>query len=260
MTTKNYEVQLDQFAGPLDKLLELIEEKQLEVTLVSLAQITGDFLEYLKNLDEESKHPSVLADFVVIASRLILIKSKAILPTLELTEEEETDIKDLEARLKIYKEFKEASKLLSDLWGKNRSSYGRELFMNLPVVFYPAPNMTILNLEERILELIKELKGLIPEQQSVKKIIVTVEMKVKELLERLKEKAEHSFQSLSKDKSKLEIILLFLAMLHLIRDRIAQANQPELFSDITFQKHEEQAVLSGNEEAAHGGVDNRVAE
>jgi segregation and condensation protein A len=235
-----YQVKTDQFAGPLDKLLELIEERQLEVTVVSLAQITGDFLEYLKNLDEGSKHPSVLADFVVVASRLILIKSKAILPTLELTEEEETDIKDLESRLKIYKEFKEASKLLSGIWEKSHSSHGRELFMNLPVVFYPAPNMTIESLERHILELIHELKGLIPEQQSVKKVIMTVEMKVKELLERLKEKTEHSFQSLSKDKSRLEIILLFLAMLHLIRDRIARASQSELFSDITFFKHEEE--------------------
>lgn len=242
MDMKNYEVQLDQFSGPLDKLLELIEARQLEITLVNLAQITGDFLEYLKNLDEGSKHPSVLADFVVIASRLILIKSKAILPTLELTEEEELDIKDLESRLKIYKEFKEASKLLSGLWDKNNSSHGRELFMNLPVVFYPAPNMTIESLEQQILALIHELKGLIPEQQSVKKIIVTVEMKVKELLERFKEKGEHSFQSLSKDRPKIEIILLFLAMLHLIRDRIAQANQPGLFSDITILKHEEQAA------------------
>jgi len=250
MTTKNYEVQLDQFAGPLDKLLELIEEKQLEVTLVSLAQITGDFLEYLKNLDEGSKHPSILADFVVVASRLILIKSKAILPTLELTPEEETDIKDLESRLRIYKEFKDASKLLSGLWDKNRSSHGRELFMNLPVVFYPAPNMTVANLKERILDLIRELKGLIPEQQSVKKIIVTVEMKVKELLERLKERAEHSFQSLSKDKSRLEIILLFLAMLHLIRDRIASASQSELFSDITIKKHEEQSASAEEANAA----------
>ena len=72
-----YEVKLDKFSGPLEKLLELIEEKQLEITLVNLAQVTGDFLEYLKNLDEDSKHPSILADFVVIASRLLLIKSKA---------------------------------------------------------------------------------------------------------------------------------------------------------------------------------------
>ena len=88
-----YEVKQDKFSGPLEKLLELIEAKELEITLINLAQVTGDFLEYLKALDEKSKHPSVLADFIVVASRLLLIKSKAILPSLALTEEEETDIK-----------------------------------------------------------------------------------------------------------------------------------------------------------------------
>src|SRR3989338_2091690 len=128
----NYEVQLDKFSGPLEKLLELIEARELEITLVNLATVTGDFLSYLKSLDEQTKHPSVLADFVVIASRLLLIKSKAILPSLELTEEEETDIKDLEQRLRIYKEFKIASELMKKTWEKRQPIYGRELFSNLP--------------------------------------------------------------------------------------------------------------------------------
>src|SRR3989344_2519217 len=201
---KMYEVNLDKFSGPLEKLLELIEKKQLEITLVNLAQVTGDFLEYLKNLDEQAKHPSVLADFVVVASRLLLIKSKAILPSLELTEEEETDIRDLESRLKIYKEFKNASELVQNIWDKNSHSYGRELFMNLPAVFYPSKNLNIKNLEKQILDLIQELKSLVPEQQNVRKAVITIEQKVKELLERLKSQAQQSFHGLSKDKPKLE--------------------------------------------------------
>ncbi|OGY67372.1 MAG: hypothetical protein A3I89_02995 [Candidatus Harrisonbacteria bacterium RIFCSPLOWO2_02_FULL_41_11] len=241
-----YQVQLDKFSGPLEKLLELIEERQMDITLVNLAQVTGDFLEYLKNLDENSKHPSVLADFVVVASQLLLIKSKAILPSLELTEEEEGDIKDLEARLKIYQEFSakgksasgepNASGLIDVLWRRKKSSYGRELFLNLPPVFYPSKNLTIERLEKEILELIKELKGLAPERQMVKKVVMTIEEKVKELLGRFQEQAEHSFQSIYKDKPKLEIIVLFLAILHLIRDRIAQAQQSGQFSDIIIQK------------------------
>ena len=244
-----YQVKLDKFSGPLEKLLELIEEKQLEITLINLGKVTGDFLDYLKNLDENSKHPSVLADFVVVASKLLLIKSKAILPTLELSEEEEADIGDLEARLKIYKEFsakgraadgeKNASGFINELWRKRQSAYGRELFMNLPAVFYPSQNLTLESLEQKIFSLIQELKGLIPERQTVKKIVMTVEQKVKELLERFKENAAHSFQKLSQDKPKLEIIMMFLAILHLIRDRIIKSDQPEKFSDITISKIEE---------------------
>jgi len=232
----NYQVQLDKFSGPLEKLLELIEEKQLEITLVNLAQVTGDFLEYLKTLDNESKHPSVLADFIVIASRLLLIKSKAILPSLELTEEEEADIQDLEMRLKIYKEFKEAGVILNGLWNKKASFYGRELFANLPAVFYPSKNITVESLENKLLGLISELKGLIPEKQTVKKVVITIEQKVKELLERFKERAENVFSAISKDKSKIEIIVLFLAVLHLLRDRIIMADQKEQFADIVIKK------------------------
>jgi chromatin segregation and condensation protein Rec8/ScpA/Scc1 (kleisin family) len=111
--------------------------------------------------------------------------------------------------------------------------------MNLPVVFYPSKNLTVENLMEKITDLIQELKGLIPEQQTVKKIMMTVEQKVKELLERFKENAAHSFQTLSKDKPKLEIIMIFLAILHLIRDRIIKSDQQEKFSDITISKIEE---------------------
>lgn len=234
--TKNYEVKLDKFSGPLEKLLALIEEKQLDITLVNLAQVTGDFLEYLKNLADHEKHPSVLADFVVVASRLLLIKSKAILPSLELTEEEEIDIKDLESRLKIYKEFKDASQLLNKAWQARQSSYGRELFMNLPAVFYPSKNLTSGGLEKYLLELIQELKSLVPEKQAVRRVVITIEQKVKELLERFKESVEQSFQNLSKDKSRLEIIMLFLAILHLIRDRLVKSEQNEKFSDIIIKQ------------------------
>ena len=229
-----YQVKLDKFSGPLEKLLEMIEERRLEVTLVSLAQVTGDFLEYLKTLDEDAKHPSVLADFVVVASKLLLIKSKAILPSLELTEEEETDIKDLEQRLKIYKEFKTASELMKKTWDSRRPVYGRELFSNLPVVFYPSKNLTIRNLQERLSDLLHELAALIPEKQPVKKIVMTLEHKVKELLNRLKEQAQHSFKNLSQDKPKLEIIMLFLAVLHLLRERLISADQSDQFSDISI--------------------------
>ncbi len=229
-----YQVKLDKFSGPLEKLLEMIEERQLEVTMVSLAQVTGDFLEYLKTLDEDAKHPSVLADFVVVASKLLLIKSKAILPSLELTEEEEIDIKDLEQRLKIYKEFKTASELMKKTWDQRASVYGRELFSNLPVVFYPSANLTIGNMQERLNDLLHELAALIPEKQTVKKIVMTLEHKVKELLQRLKEQAQHSFKTLSQDKPKLEIIMLFLAVLHLLRERLISADQQDQFSDISI--------------------------
>lgn len=233
-----YEVKLDQFSGPLDKLLELIEERKLEITTISLAAVTEDFLNYLKSLSEEEKHPSILADFVVVAARLLLIKSKSILPSLELTEEEEEDIRDLESRLKIYKEFKIAALHIQELWKKKHSSFARQFLMNLPPIFYPPENLKVGDLTGAIIAILNELKNLIPEKQTVKRIVITIEEKVRELLSRLQEKAEQSFKNLAQNKSKIEIIVLFQAMLHLLRDKIIRVEQNSQFSDIIVKKPE----------------------
>ena len=97
-----YELSLEYYKGPLDKLLELVEEKKLEITQISLAEVTADFLNYLKTLDESRANHSLIADFLVVASKLVLIKSKMLLPSLPLDEEEESDIRNLEERLKLF--------------------------------------------------------------------------------------------------------------------------------------------------------------
>ena len=84
----NYELTLEAYQGPLDKLLELVEAKKMEVTEISLAEVTADFLDYLKKLEAENVSQTLLADFLVIASKLIFIKSKILLPSLFAGEEE----------------------------------------------------------------------------------------------------------------------------------------------------------------------------
>ena len=95
-----YEIKTAEFQGPMDKLLELIEEKQLPITKVNIAEVTADFLEYIKKIG--SVHPKILAVFIAVASRLILIKSHNLLPNIEISEEEEGEITDLELSLKHF--------------------------------------------------------------------------------------------------------------------------------------------------------------
>lgn len=235
-----YEIKLDQFSGPLDKLLELIEEKRLEITAISLATVTADFLEYLQTLAEDAKHPGVIADFVVIASRLLLIKSKVLLPSLELTEEEEEEIKDLEIRLKIYKEYKNASLYIKKLWDENNQSFSRQFFSGLPPVFYPPKDLGIIDLKNAILKIASELQNLIPEKQEIKKAVISVKEKIEELLERFKSKTEHSFKKLVEEKSKIEIIAMFLAILHLLHESFIQVRQENQFSDIIIKKQSDE--------------------
>ena len=127
-----YELKLKQFSGPIEKLLELIEEKKLNITELNLAEVTADFLNYLKTV--EKLDPKALADFLVVAAKLLLIKSKALLPDLKLTQEEETEIKDFTRRLIICKEFIE----------KNRGSISAESELNVGTTFIiTLPNQPI---------------------------------------------------------------------------------------------------------------------
>ena len=244
---KAYEIKSDKFSGPLEKLLELIEDRKMEITAISLAEITNDFLKYLQTLTEENAHPSVIADFVVVASKLLLIKSKALLPSLELTEEEENDIQDLELRLKIYREFKNASLNVKTLWDNKKYCFGKELFADLPPIFYPPEHFETNSMISSIRNIIAELQALIPEQKTIKKAVVSVKEKMEELLNRFKQKAENSFKDIAGARPKLEIIVLFLAILHLIRDRLITSTQGGQFSDIIIKQKPAESALNTNQ-------------
>ncbi len=230
-----YHVKLEKFTGPLGKLLELIEGKQLEITQISLADVTADFLRYVKELGEQ-KEMGIVADFLVVAAKLVLIKSKVLLPMLELTKEEEADIQDLEGRLKLYREFKIAAEHLKKIWDKKHVAYGRELLSSLGdvSVFYPPKELAVGDLVSAVRNLATLLQQLIPEVQTVKQAVVSIEEKMEELLNRLT--GQQSFHALSQQKSRKEVIVLFLAILHLLKDRIVKVSQGERFSDITLEK------------------------
>src|SRR3989344_3761175 len=221
MTMTSYELKIEQFQGPLDKLLELIEEKKLEITEISLAEVTNDFLQYLRSLTiadntphqnkfgagqaqtnaynilidtiETRENMRLLADFIAIASRLILIKSKSLLPDAPLTQDEEADIKDLEARLKIYRALKPAMKLLQERWQKSEAEFSRPYFLNASFpraascanIFYPGANLSLESLVTSAGRVAAVVQKFVSEEASVAKEMVSVEEKIKEIVERL---------------------------------------------------------------------------
>src|SRR3990167_678732 len=236
MMEARYELKLGEFSGPMDKLLELIEEQKLEITEISLAQVTADFLAYTKTLENVER--GVLADFLVVAARLLLIKSRALLPNLELTEEEREDVKDLETRLRLYKEFKEGARELEKLWAKRKPMFSRPLFMDRPVVFSPPPGLALEKLVFALDKLAKTLKEEIPEAQTVRRVIITLEEKIAELGRRITTGMRESFKNIAVNRSREEIIVLFLALLHLAKDRLLHIDQSDHFSDIMISKPE----------------------
>ncbi len=215
------------------KLLELIELRQIEISRVNLAEVTGDFIAYVERLGEEIS-PTILSDFVVIAARLLVLKSKILLPTLELTGEEEADIMDLEHRLKLYREFKAGSLLLKALWDKNQQLFARPLLRSLgeQSFFYPSKQVTPDRLRESIENLLHVMAGLMPEKVAVRGTIVTLQEKIVELTKRLQGSANITFKGKVSKKDKEEVIVLFLAVLHMLANRLADVEQGEQFGDI----------------------------
>lgn len=225
----DYEFKLQEFQGPIGKLLELIEAKQLEINRINLAEVTSDFVDYLATL--ENVPASVLADFVVVAAKLILIKSHTLLPSLVATPEEELEIADLETRLAIYRELRSAEKHVRAIWGKNRT-FNREFLTDVPEGFYLTQEIRPAELLTIISKLDHEIAVLFPQEAAEKIKLVSLEEKIRELAATINKLMATSFGELSQGKGKKEVVILFLALLHLLKDNIIQIDQSGIFEDI----------------------------
>ncbi len=228
-------VKIEQFEGPLDLLLQLIEGQELDVTNVSLARVTEQFLDYVKQLQE--KDPTHLADFLVIAAKLLVIKSKALLPTLEFGIEEEESAYDLAEQLLQYKKFKEVAKFLRRLDLRRQQSWTREPDFNEQVTFVPDPDVTPLALADSIRKLANDLKEIVRLPQQVMAEVVSITEKIEHIQKLIADKVETSLSSLIKEaKSKTEVVVTFLAVLELTKQRIVSVEQNSLFQDIMIKK------------------------
>jgi segregation and condensation protein A len=238
-----FEAKTGEFSGPMEKLLELIEARQIEISRVNIAEVTGDFIAYVEQLGE-SISPIILSDFVVIASRLLVLKSKILLPALELTEEEEGDILDLEHRLKLYREFsakgvsasggKTAAQYVATLWGGNQQLFSRPLLKSLgdESFFYPSKQITTDGLRDSMQRLLQIMSGLILETTTVRGSMVSLQEKITELTQRLQGSNNITFKGRVSKKDQQEVIVMFLAVLHMLANRIADVEQGDMFGDI----------------------------
>lgn len=229
-----YHIKLEQFEGPLDLLLQLTEQEKLDITRVSLAKIADQYLEYIAQAkDINLAH---LADFLTVASRLILIKSKALLPMLEFSEEEEEEIKDLEHQLAEYKKFKDASAKLALVFDAPDSSFSRESFLGMGVVFYPPESITTEDLKKAFAKVLGEIPVIEKLEEEMVKEILTLEDKIVHLQDMLRERVQTSFSELvANAKDKVEVVVSFLAMLELVKQKIIHVEQEELFSEIRLK-------------------------
>lgn len=239
-------VKLQQFEGPLDLLLSLIEEQKLDITQIAIAQVTEQFLAYIRQL--EHIDPTSLADYLSIAAKLLVIKSKAILPTLELEPEEEDAGADLESRLLLYRQFKEVAKYLKKLDNRRRQGFERTMTFEQRISFFPDPSVTSKELHSAILAVLNGLKELDNLPKAKLKEAVSIQDRIDQLKHRLSGQVETRLSELIQNaKNKTEIVVTFLALLELIKQRIFVAEQESLFTDVVIKKYEAEQPVAQNQ-------------
>lgn len=240
-------VKIQQFEGPLDLLLNLIEQQQLDITQISLAQVTEQFLKYVKDL--EKIDATQLADFLNIAAKLLVIKSKAILPSLEVDELEEEVEEDLAEKLLRYKQFKEAAKYFKELDRRGMQSFTRTLVFSQKINFWPDPAVTPDLLRDsvgKILDALRELDNL---PKAKIREAVSMQEKIQDLQGRLSSQISTKLSDLiASAKNKEEVIITFLALLELVKQRMFSIKQDELFTDITISQYTMTPILVEDEE------------
>lgn len=227
---------LEQFEGPLDLLLRMIEEEKMDVTQVALSKVTDQFIQYLTGIEE--KRPEELADFLVVASKLLLIKSRVLLPQIVLEE----DGSDLEKQLRIYKEYLEASKILHKIILKKPFEYTREDYPPLEEkVFVPPNNFGVDKMHQMFLEIIKGIEPYVKLAEETMQKIVSAREKYQYIQNLIFNKASLKFRELLEDaQSRSEIVATFLAVLEMVKQRHVVVKQGELFDEIVIERVDDQ--------------------
>ena len=177
----SYTVKTQVFEGPLDLLLDLVTKRKLFVNDVSLAQVTDDFIHYLEEHEEFPIGES--AEFIVVASTLMLIKSRSLLPMIKLTDEEEESIHDLEDRLTLYAKVKTLAAGLKSIFGK-QIIFEKTPSKNPTIVFSPDSKTDTGNL---LLALERVIESL-PKKELLPKVVVQKVISLEEMIEKLAER------------------------------------------------------------------------
>jgi segregation and condensation protein A len=234
-----YTVQIPVYEGPLDLLLGLIERAELDITAVSLATVTDQYLNYLHSLEEA--RPDEISSFLVVAAKLVLIKSEALLPRPPVREPGEEDVgQSLVDQLKLYKRYREIGELL-----KERQERGLHTYLRIapPPKIEPKldlSDLTLGRLQAAALRVFARER----EKEALGTVIapprVTIREKIELISKTLRQIQRASFSGLIGDKAtRLEVVVTFLALLELIKRYRVEVTQASTFGEIEIERMED---------------------
>ena len=233
-----FKIKTDIFEGPLDLLLSLVEKRKLFVNDISLSKVADEFIAYMNSIENFPMDES--ANFILIASTLLLIKSRSLLPTLDLTGEEEQSIEELQDRLRIYQDIKNLSEHIKERFGVS-IMFEKQGKSDIPVVFSPDASVTT----DGVLEAIDRVLKKIPKKEILPKATVRKVISLEDMIERLTERVQKQLsvrwsdmygkkQHITKEE-KIDLVVGFLAILELVKQGIVMVKQDDMFEDIEIQ-------------------------
>jgi segregation and condensation protein A len=221
------------FEGPLELLLELVERRKLLINDISLAAVTDEYMRHVSEIEEMSLPNTT--QFISLAATLLLVKSRSLLPVLELTEEEETSIEDLEERLKKYQIIRDASVTIQASFG-SKIMYAPQFSAPKEAMFMPDTYCSLLPLAEAIVGVINDLPKKEEPVKAKIKVIISLEEMMDKLKARITQNLHTKFSELhAGEKEKKVVIVGFLAILELFKQGNLIVNQHSRFSDIDIE-------------------------
>lgn len=240
MQTNKYEVKLENFEGPLDLLCHLIDKNKMNIYDVKLSDITDQYIEYINQMEEMNLE--LTSEFLIMASTLLYLKSKNLLPT-EVEDEKELTEEELLRRIIEYKKYKEISKKMKEnylLYSKRCYRLQQELELPKQKLEKEYQKDIIFEMYANVIE--KNSNRLNTNAKNIEKIAITdtytVASKVKEMFRELLRKPKFVFNKLYKvsETNKQEVVTAFTGLLELSRRSKVTTTQEELFGDIVVEK------------------------
>lgn len=226
-------VKLDQFEGPLDLLLRLIEQEELDITTIALAKVCEEYLAHLKQAEDRS--PEEVADFLVVAAKLLYLKSLLLVPG--AASEAEADATSLADQLRIYRLFIEASQGIVTRYASGTVCYPTERVPVAPGTFIPPPACDRDVLRVAFERILAELEPIVRIPRAVVGRVISIDDRISEIRRLIATQSHASFDDvLHGRRGRDEAIVSFLAILELVKRQIVEAQQEERFSPITISR------------------------
>jgi len=233
--SSNYKITTDVYEGPLDLLLQLVEQAEFDITAISLAKVTNQYLSHLQNLT--NINPIEISSFLVIAAKLVLLKSIILLPgEAELSEEEVGSADQLVRQLLLYKEYKDKAGWLAERYSKGLRSYIRVSKPLRITEVLDLSDTNIYDLVDILLNIFFQHENATPMSDVVSITTLTIKNKISQIVNLFQQQSNRKFSELvGAGESRLNLVVTFLALLELIKNYSIQASQEDLFSEIAFE-------------------------